>query len=104
MPPVSRLGPPFGRAWKAGVWCCVRRAATVGSYRCHLEEVAVPGRRLTLLVLAFVLVVVMPGAVAQAKPSVTFERYGTSGGEVQTDAEYLARWVDDAFGPLPATR
>jgi Family of unknown function (DUF6081) len=65
----------------------------------------VPGRRWTALVVASALVAVTPGAVAQAKPSVTIERYdGASGGEVQTEADYLSKWVDDGFGVLPATR
>lgn len=63
------------------------------------------GRIWLSLVLACTLGVVMPGGVAQGKPSVIVEHYdGASGGEVQTESDYLSKWDDDAFGALPATR
>jgi len=66
--------------------------------------VAVSGRIWRFLFIACVLGFVMPGGVAQAKPSVTVEHYDGSSGGVQTESDYLSKWADDGFGPLPAER
>jgi uncharacterized protein DUF6081 len=65
----------------------------------------VSAQRWMVLVLACALWVVMPGGVAQAKPSKTVEHYdGVPGGGVQTESDYLSKWDDDGFGVLPTTR